>query len=955
MEWLAAREVQRYLYQRTGILVPVSENGVPEGRPNTILVANRQRDLVDAYRITLGINDLGPEQYILKTIAGQQGRTVCLIGGDDVGTLYAAYRFAEVLGVRFYLHGDVIPDERMALQLPEVDEIGKPLFSPRGIQPFHDFPEGPDWWSLDDYKAILAQLPKLRMNFLALHTYPEDRPNAEPTTWIGLKDDILPDGKVRFSYPSSYQNTLRGNWGYLTKYTGDFLFGASDLFEVDGYGNDVMTGLCPQPVEPERCNETFNRAGAVFDEAFTYARALGVKTCIGTETPLTIPTRVRERLQARGKDPDSPEVRQELYEGMFQRILKTHPLDYYWFWTPEGWTWGGNKPEETQATLDDINAAIAARHAVNAPFNLATCGWVLGPENDRAFFDERLPKDIAMSCINRQVGFAPVEEGFQRVKGRPIWAIPWMEDDPALTAPQLWAGRMRADAVDAYKYGCTGLLGIHWRTRILGPNVSALAQAAWEQGAWAKPRTITTPPVVDGPLDGSKTAYPNDLDVKGTDDPTVYRTVRWGLTGYRLQVPNGLYAVTLRFCEDHYKETGQRVFDVKLQNKTVLERLDLVDRVGLACALDCTFDGIMVTDGTLAIDFVAHAAESLIAAIEITGRDFTRAINCGGLAYEHYSTDPEPPKTPSRDLPTLDFYRDWARALFGARGAEEIGVYFAKLDGKLPRPCDWKNGPGGINPDARPWAEVAKEYEFVDEMARLRGRVKGAGNLERFDYWLDNFKYMRAVAELKCVWHRFIEAMKAAEAIQDRDERARYARKHALPRLEEMTERVEEIYEYLLNTVSNTGEMGTIANWDQSIVPEVIHLTQRALIEAMGEALPEEAQTEQEYEGRPRIVVPTLRGMLTAGETLVLKVIVLDEGETKHADLYWRIMGQGQFQRVPLSHVARGVYQVQLPQAADAETFEYYVEVQPGKGRRVYFPATAPAMNQTVVVMPKME
>ena len=80
-----------------------------------------------------------------------------------------------------------------------------------------------------------------------------------------------------------------------------------------------------------------------------------------------------------------------------------------------------------------------------------------------------------MSCINRNVGFAPVEPGFANLEGRPQWAIPWLEDDPAMIIPQLWAGRMRRDAADALAYGCTGLLGIHWRTRILGPNVSALA------------------------------------------------------------------------------------------------------------------------------------------------------------------------------------------------------------------------------------------------------------------------------------------------------------------------------------------------------------------------------------------------------------------------------------------------------------------------------------------------
>ena len=45
-----------------------------------------------------------------------------------------------------------------------------------------------------------------------------------------------------------------------------------------------------------------------------------------------------------------PAVVQELYEGIFHRAAEAYPLDYYWFWTPEGWTWSGVKEEEINAT-----------------------------------------------------------------------------------------------------------------------------------------------------------------------------------------------------------------------------------------------------------------------------------------------------------------------------------------------------------------------------------------------------------------------------------------------------------------------------------------------------------------------------------------------------------------------------------------------------------------------------
>jgi hypothetical protein len=305
---------------------------------------------------------------------------------------------------------------------------------------------------------------------------------------------VNPDGTVKFSYVSYWANTLRnGDWGYAPLKTSDFTCGAAQLFADDAYGPDVMKGLMPQPTTPEQCNELFNRTGAEFRAVFSLARKLGVKTCIGTETPLTIPDAVRERLKRLGKNPADPAVVRELYDGMFKRMAMVSPVDYYWLWTPEGWTWGGNNPAQFAATSRDIRAAYDALAAIGRPCTLATCGWVLGPQHDRAALDALLPKECPMSCINRGTGHDPVEAAFANIHGRPKWAIPWMENDPNLVAYQPWAGRMRHDAVDAKRLGCDGLLGIHWRTKGLSANVAALAAAAWDQ-SWV-PASYDTSPV----------------------------------------------------------------------------------------------------------------------------------------------------------------------------------------------------------------------------------------------------------------------------------------------------------------------------------------------------------------------------------------------------------------------------------------------------------------------------
>ena len=89
-------------------------------------------------------------------------------------------------------------------------------------------------------------------------------------------------------------------------------------------------------------------------------------------------------------------------------------------------------------------------------------------------------------------------------------------------------------------------------------------------------------------------------------------------------------------------------------------------------------------------------------------------------------------------MPVEDFYLDFARANFGDTVADPAGQLLAKMDGvHLPQASDWKNGPGDLVPNAAPWSEVKPRYAFVDELAALRPQVNGAGNLERFDYWLN--------------------------------------------------------------------------------------------------------------------------------------------------------------------------------------------------------------------------
>ena len=229
---LAAKEIRRYVYLRTGKLLPIGPRG--QG-------------------IALKIDPmLAAQQYRLKTDRG----SLTISGGSDVAVLYGAYALAEKLGVRFYLDGDVIPDTKIPFAIPSLDEMRLPLFELRGIQPFHDFPEGPDWWNQDDYLAYLTQLAKMRMNFLGLHCYPEGGVGPEPLVWIGLSNDLDADGRVKFSYPSYWANTATRHLGLRADENQRVRRRRSACcFPADDYGPDVMAGLMPRPDTPEQCND----------------------------------------------------------------------------------------------------------------------------------------------------------------------------------------------------------------------------------------------------------------------------------------------------------------------------------------------------------------------------------------------------------------------------------------------------------------------------------------------------------------------------------------------------------------------------------------------------------------------------------------------------------------------------------------------------------------------------
>jgi hypothetical protein len=786
LESLAANEVRRYVYLRTGTLLPV-RRGLTTG--NRIVVSSKNA----AFCGQLG-NDLGPQQFTLKTETAGGSKVWWVVGGDEVGTLYGAYRFAEKLGVRFGLEEDVVPDEPMTGGWPEPDETGKPRFALRGLQPFHDFSVGPDWWNLEDYQSVLSQMAKLRLNFIGLHTYPSWNPAAGPeaNVWIGLPEDVDKQGNVRFGYEAGVVTTERG-WAVRHFPTSRYASGAGLLFEGDEYGPDFMVGCLEWPKTAEAGAAMFNRYGDFQQKAFSQARRLGIKTCVGTELPLGVPKALAARLEAQGMKPDDPATLRRLYEGTFLRLMRKMPVDYYWLWTPEVWL--GRDPgckdweiTSTANTERDLGLAGAAARSVNAPFGLATCGWRLGTRTDALWTDKHTPKTWAASSINTALGRDPLEKAYGAMPDRPKWAIGWAEDDGAAGAHcctcwdlQLWAERMFANSADASRYGCEGMMAIHWRTAAIAPNIAALSQAGWSMDATTNPPNMAT------------------------------------------------------------------------------------------------------------------------------------------------------------------FWADWGRGMFGGDTGAEAGRCLQKLDGSHL----------GINALIRGGArttdgQIAEFFAALREMEALRPRIKGAGNLERFNYWLNFIRASQLRVHTWVLADRLAAKVREASAVQEPERKVSVAHNELLPLRLGLARSYEEMIAAFTDCATSPGEIGTISSIESGSRERIVSAQDGAIVKLLGAPLPAEAALSTAYRGAARIFVSARRTLASAGQSQEIRAFVLSDTPCTGLNLYWRSLGEGRFKKLVATHHARQAYRVTLP-AQSKGAMEYYLEAALEDGQKLQWPATAPSINQTVV------
>jgi len=419
-----------------------------------------------------------PEAYEISHQAdsGKASR-IHLTGATPQAVLYSVFDFLERQGAFFGLDGEVYPLEpSRSLILPAAGNASKaqPRFGTRGLVPWPDFLNCVTVYNREDWRAYLEAMVRMRFNTLGVHVYSTGNQWAESF----LSFEYAGAGHIAYT-----DTTATNRWGYLPERTSRYGMGGADFFADEVFGAEATT-------KAHNTWEAQELAQRLWAEAFQYARQLGIRTGVGFE-PYQIPDEIYRatppeshpaadsKIPGSRIDPESVAAK-DILESRLANLLEAYPMvDYVWLWEDEGMSWDSQKTKVPLSVTPFKQAYdFLKRHAPEK--RLVISGWG-GVVRHFQQFHKALPEDIVFSSLGDNLGWDPTSEEYGKLEGRERWPIPWLEDDPAMWLPQFHVARFVRDMDLAEQYGCQGLMGIHWRHRIMDIDAGFQSSYSWNK------------------------------------------------------------------------------------------------------------------------------------------------------------------------------------------------------------------------------------------------------------------------------------------------------------------------------------------------------------------------------------------------------------------------------------------------------------------------------------------
>ncbi len=455
LEQYAAKELQRYLCQVSGMWLDIKNDvraikipsfvvGCAESNPTI-------KKLVTDGRFAVSSEDPGPQGYVLKKLEVNKQPVIAIAGSDDIGCLYGVYGLlSDYYHIGFFLGGDVLPDKKLSLTWVDVDERNAPTMYIRGFLPWTNFPQSATVYSWEDWKFIIDQMAKMRLNFIHIHNY-----NGE------LGHNEMYHNFTHKGYASRvWMPTARSGhkWACPGWDVKNYLFGASDLFDDYDFGAD-----CALHNESLSNEEVFRKSASLFRKVIEYAHRRGVKIGLGLDINL-----IPEEYKAKPEDP-------EVVQARVDQIVNDYPdLDYILCFQSET---VGKNPDFYQIWRNIFMGFYEGVKTRMPRTRVAVAGWGLDPKSI-----ETLPQDVICAPISP---YSDACESGAIYGDREYWGCPWLERD-FNSSEYYYPYRMHlSNTIAAYQNRAPNMKGFYcltWRlTDAVEPKMWYISKAPWDR------------------------------------------------------------------------------------------------------------------------------------------------------------------------------------------------------------------------------------------------------------------------------------------------------------------------------------------------------------------------------------------------------------------------------------------------------------------------------------------
>ncbi len=942
----ASRELQRYIYQLSGDVLPI----VPDNAPiqtATFLIgragSHRAIDrLIQSGELTVSSEAPGPEGYVLKktTYAGHPALVVA--GSDAVGVLYGVYGLLnDHYGVSFTLTGEALPGRKKPFFMPDVDERKSPAVGIRGVLPWTNFPQSATVYSWPDWRFIIDQMARMRMNFLHIHNY-----NGMLTHNEMYHNFELDGFMSRVWMPTARTGHA---WAGPAWDVNRYRFGAADLFDDYDFGAD-----CALYNDNLSNREVFSKGISMFQKVIDYAHTRGVKIGLGLDIDL-----IPEEYNVKASDPNVVAARVE-------QLTRDYPkLDYLICFQSEVGGHDGDKQDFFERWRDIFMGFYEGYKERGLTTRLAVAGWGLDPASIAT-----LPPDVIAAPISAySAGF----ESGAIYGDREYWGCPWLERDFASSQYYYPYTMHLADTIQSYQQRAENMTGLYTLTWRLGdavePRMVYIAKAPWDDrnkydSAEAVYREYAQrhfgQTIADRIVEILNENEPFACDM-GECAPTPAFT---GATRYPKDTGYFFNLLMLKFYQDEQLvvtinaadytqqqgvrkapsgKNGDCVGYIKAGDWIHYVAVDFgtgVNRLVVRAASDT--DG-----GDMDLRLGGHSGRTLVeCAIPGTGgwqqwRDFEFSIAPVSGKQDLYLMflNPEVNHLPKaiEQVELLDSFIAAADDPGNRRRLDELRCRIAAARDFIElqhtfMDLEWSQLPGAFPSWVRHFTHRVNDISSLGNVQSTQNRFIQLRYLQRKQYLRNQLPVMppanvtaRGTRDGAVIsWTNKQDSVSGFIVYRDGK---RLNKQPLLPHVQSFVDKGDGVFTYVVTTIDNENRQS---------VPSV------PAICAAGSA-----DTEP-----PHIVVISPPTSVESGRPIDVKARILDGRTYDHiaAELVYRPVGQTAWKTLPMQRRTKAVFDGRIPaQEVTDRLIEYYIRASDGSNSAV-FPATAPTVNLTTVV-----